>query len=86
MRQIRWSELLKQYKFIIYYTPGKDNGRADALSKKLNYIIIKKESFALFIKGKNKILINVTAQLNVIININNGKTIEWKNDKRVINK
>ncbi|KAI1686157.1 reverse transcriptase [Pyrenophora tritici-repentis] len=31
-RQVRWSELLGQYKFKIVYTPGKENGRADALS------------------------------------------------------
>lgn len=33
-RQVRWSELLGQYKFKIVYTPGKDNGRADALSRR----------------------------------------------------
>ena len=31
-RQVRWSELLKQYKFKISYTSEKDNSRADALS------------------------------------------------------
>jgi hypothetical protein len=31
-RQVRWSELLGQYKFKILYILGKDNGRADALS------------------------------------------------------
>jgi hypothetical protein len=31
---VRWSELLGQYKFRILYTPGKDNGRADALSRR----------------------------------------------------
>ena len=33
-RQVRWSEMLGQYKFKILYTPGKDNGRADALSRR----------------------------------------------------
>lgn len=33
-RQVRWSELLREYKFKIIYTPGKDNGRADALSQR----------------------------------------------------
>lgn len=33
-RQVRWSELLGQYKFKILYTPGKENGRADALSRR----------------------------------------------------
>ena len=33
-RQVRWAEMLGQYKFRIVYTPGKDNGRADALSRR----------------------------------------------------
>ena len=37
-RQVRWSELLGQYKFKIQYTPGKDNGRADALSRRIDYM------------------------------------------------
>lgn len=37
-RQVRWSELLGQYKFRIAYTPGKDNGRADALSRRHDII------------------------------------------------
>ena len=58
MRQVRWLELLRQYKFIIYYIFRKDNGRADALSRKLNYIITKKKSFALLAEGENRILTN----------------------------
>ncbi|KAI6789405.1 hypothetical protein KC331_g215 [Hortaea werneckii] len=37
-RQVRWSELLGQYKFEIRYTPGRDNGRADALSRRSDYM------------------------------------------------
>ena len=37
-RQVRWSELLGQYKFKIQYTPGKENGRADALSRRSDYM------------------------------------------------
>jgi hypothetical protein len=37
-RQTRWSELLGQYKFEIKYTPGKDNARADALSRRSDYV------------------------------------------------
>jgi transposase InsO family protein len=33
-RQVRWAELLGQHKFKIVYTPGKENGRADALSRR----------------------------------------------------
>ena len=35
-RQVRWSEEISQYKFKIEYRPGKDNGRANALSRKPN--------------------------------------------------
>lgn len=37
-RQVRWSQLLGQYKFKIVYTPGKDNGRADGLSRRPDYM------------------------------------------------
>ncbi len=37
-RQVRWSERLGQYKFRIQYTPGKDNGRADALSRRSDHM------------------------------------------------
>ncbi len=37
-RQCRWSELLGQYKFDIVYTPGRKNGRADALSRRSDYM------------------------------------------------
>ena len=76
MRQVRWSELLGQYKFTIYYTFKKDNSRVDALSKKPDYVIIKKKSFALLAEGENGTFTNITAQLNAIINMNDGKTIK----------
>ncbi|CAA77891.1 Reverse Transcriptase, partial [Cladosporium fulvum T-1 virus] len=37
-RQARWSELLGQYKFEIKYTPGTENGPADALSRRSDYM------------------------------------------------
>jgi len=43
-RQVRWLERLGQYKFKIQYTPGKDNGRADALSRRSDHMETK-ESF-----------------------------------------
>ena len=38
LRQTRWSELLEQYKFEIKYTPGRDNVRVDALSRRSDYV------------------------------------------------
>ena len=52
-RQIRWSELLGQYKFKIIYTPGKNNGRADALSRKSDYIKYKNSMKTPVFKQKN---------------------------------
>ena len=54
MRQVQWFELLKQYKFIIHYTSRKDNGRADTLNKKPDYIIIKKNPSHYSRKKKKK--------------------------------
>ena len=34
MRQLRWMEFLEDYDFILHYHPGKENGVADALSRK----------------------------------------------------
>ena len=35
-RQIRWSQLIQEYDFKITYNPGRDNGRADALSRRVD--------------------------------------------------
>ncbi|CAA9317827.1 hypothetical protein AVDCRST_MAG94-1309 [uncultured Leptolyngbya sp.] len=37
-RQVRWAETLGEYKFKILYTPGKENGRADALSRRKDHM------------------------------------------------
>ena len=76
MRQVRWLKLLRQYKFTIHYTPVKNNGRVDALSRRPDYIIIKKKSFAILIEKKNGTLTNVITQLNIIISMDDGKTIQ----------
>ena len=49
-RQVRWSEQLGQYKFKILYTPGKDNGRADALSRRQDLMEGKDEIIAPILK------------------------------------
>ncbi len=43
-RQVRWSKKLGQYKFKILYILGKENGKADALSRRSDHIRTK-ESF-----------------------------------------
>ena len=76
MKQVRWFELLEQYKFTIHYISKKNNGRADALSKRPDYITTEKKSFMLLVEKKNGTFINITAQLNAIISINDKKTIK----------
>ena len=49
-RQVRWSEQLGQYKSKILYTPGKDNGRADALSRRQDFMEGKDETIAPILK------------------------------------
>ena len=69
-RQVRWSELLGQYKFKIVYTPGKENGRADALSRQSDHMK-SKELFGHSILKVNKdglLSANVT-KLNATLSI-----------------
>ena len=37
-RQVRWMELLSAYNFEIHYKKGAENGRADALSRRADYM------------------------------------------------
>ena len=52
-KQIRWSELLGQYKFKIIYTPGKNNGRTNAFSRKSNHMECKNNTKTPVLKQKN---------------------------------
>ena len=35
-RQARWAEFLSGFNFVISYTPGKENQKADSLTRRLN--------------------------------------------------
>ena len=37
-RQVRWSELLSRYDFTITYRSGRENSKADALSRRPDYL------------------------------------------------
>ena len=52
-KQIRWSELLGQYKFKIIYTPGKNNGKTNAFSRRSNHIKCKNSTKTPVFKQKN---------------------------------
>jgi transposase InsO family protein len=62
-RQVRWAELIGQYKFRIEYTPGKDNGRADALSRRTD------------IAGSKKITSSAILQVNTDGSLGPKRTI-----------
>ena len=52
-KQIRWSELLGQYKFKIIYTPNKNNGKANAFSRRSNHMECKNNTKTPVFKQKN---------------------------------
>jgi hypothetical protein len=48
-RQVRWAEELASYRFKIYYRKGSENGKADALNRRLDYLVKEgKEPAAIF--------------------------------------
>jgi len=65
-RQVRWSELLGQYKFKITYTPGKDNTTADGLSRRPDLCAEKTETRQAVLKETSDGLRPVQ-QLNALI-------------------
>ena len=72
-RQIKWFELLKEYKFKIYYTLKKENDRANTLNHKCNYIKIKEkfDQNILRINENNTLLSNheeITTIMRIIKN------------------
>jgi len=69
-RQVRWAELLGQYRFRIVYTPGKENGRADALSRRPDIAGTKEiKNAALLKKNADGSLGMAQASLNNIMTI-----------------
>ena len=88
-RQVKWSKLLGQYKFTIQYTSGKDNGRADALSRRSDHMKNKAEfNHNIFKINKDGSLSTNTKKLSAAIKIlrNDKKTYFIVNDKFQISK
>ncbi len=64
------SERFKQYKFRIQYILNKNNSRADTLSRKNNYIEIKKLfNYNILKINKNRLLLTNKYKLNTILQI-----------------
>jgi transposase InsO family protein len=70
-RQVRWAETLSQYKLKIVYTPGKDNGRADALSRRSDLAGEKTTVDTAILKINKDGTLEPAHQLNHILRITN---------------
>jgi len=70
-RQVRWAELLGQYKFKILYTPGKENGRADALSRRSDLAGTKEVVSNAILRIESDGSLGPAQQLNNILRITN---------------
>ena len=67
-RQIKWSELLKQYKFSICYTSEKENEWADALSKWSDHMQTKKTfDYSILKVNSNELLSFNQHELNMTL-------------------
>ena len=87
-KQVRWLKLLKQYKFKISYTPGKDNSRANALSQQSNYMKTKEvfNKSILKINNNGTLSANSKHKLNTTLQIlrNEEKWFSIKKEKYLI--
>ena len=57
-RQVRWAEELASYKFKIYYRKGSENGKADALSRRSDYLVKEEKEPAAILRIDNQGIIN----------------------------
>ena len=65
-RQVRWVKIFEKYKFIIYYILEKNNGRINALSRRLNLIKKKQKTYSLLKLHFDNRIIKKICQLNTI--------------------
>jgi hypothetical protein len=58
-RQVRWSELMATFNFKIAYCKGSENTKADALSRRADYLRDKREvSHTIFAEGETSLTYN----------------------------
>ncbi len=81
-RQVRWLERLEQYKFKIQYILGKNNGRADALSKRSDHMETKESFNHNILKVNNDESLSINKhELNATLRILRDKTEEFPIEK-----
>jgi len=77
-RQVRWFEKLEQYKFKILYTLERENGKADALSRRNDHIKTKKSFNHNILKVNNDESLSINRhELNVILRILRNESEEF---------
>jgi hypothetical protein len=78
-RQVRWSEMLGQYKFKVVYTPGKDNGRADALSRRPDIAGTKEVINTAILKVNSDGSLGPAHEINALLTVRNDVPEELQN-------
>ncbi|KAK6216140.1 reverse transcriptase domain protein, partial [Colletotrichum tabaci] len=74
-RQVRWSEFLSEYNFRIIYRKGTDNGRADALSRRMDHEVpVPEETQVILKKDKNGDLVPAQKLLMIARRVMIGTT------------
>ena len=82
-RQVRWSKLLKQYKFTIFYTSKKENDRTNALNRRSDYMKTKKIFNHNILKiNKNESLSVNKHELNAILKILKNDQKQYSIEKK----
>jgi hypothetical protein len=82
-RQVRWSKKLRQYKFKILYILEKENGRADALSRRSDHIKTKKSFNHSILKVNNHESLSINRhELNTILRILRDKSEKFLIEKK----
>jgi hypothetical protein len=72
-RQVRWAEILADYNFVIQYRPGKQNGAADALSRRDKPLIEGNEprgKTPMILLDPSKVIINTVKSMPIEIESN----------------
>lgn len=76
-RQTRWAETMATFNFRITYRKGTENARADALSRRPDYMSDEKlESHAIFREEQGELVYN-RPQLAATLTISAAPTLEW---------
>ena len=82
-RQMRWSKLLKQYKFTILYTSKKENDKTNALNRRSDHMKTKKIFNHNILKiNKNELLSINKYELNAILRILKNNKKQYSIEKK----